>query len=422
MQQKHYTKKIIAYYAVVTLITILALLLYAQNTDFNTTPQSKSPSEIARQSLANNQKTEPKKLFLNTWRAVKNNYYDPTLNKQDWSRWKKRYVDKIQTEEDSYVAINSMLASLNDPYSRFLSPNEYKEQTSSIDSKLNGIGINITTVAGKIIVVNTLEGTPASKKDIKPGDLILTVDGTDVQGMGISSVATLIRGEIDTKVRLEILRDKRKFSVDIVREEIKIKNIKSKILDEDIGYIQILSFIGADASNEFLEAMNKTRDTKALIIDLRGNTGGLLPNALFIANLFIDNGNIVSIVDRNGIKTNMNAQRGMTMVDKPVVILIDQATASASEILSGALKDYKKAILVGEKTYGKGMIQRIIPMPNHTGMNLTIAKYLTPNGTDINQKGINPDFEVAYTQKDFLSNKDPQLDKAKSLLEPAIKH
>ena len=201
-----------------------------------------------------------------------------------------------------------------------------------------------------------------------------------------------------------------------MRKEIKIKTVKSSVIDKNIGYIQISSFIDSTTPNEFLEALEKTKDTQGLIIDLRGNTGGLLPNAVFIANLFIPKGNIVSIVGRNGYKYDINAQDTEFSIKKPTVVLVDGNSASASEILSGALKDYNKAKLLGTTTYGKGMVQKIIPMPNETGLNLTIAKYLTPKGTDINKKGITPDIQVEFSLKDVKTNNDAQLQAAKNVL------
>ena len=213
---------------------------------------------------------------------------------------------------------------------------------------------------------------------------------------------------------------KQKLHKTIARDEIKIKNIKADIIDKDIGYIQIVSFISSDMTAEFVEALDKTKNCQGLILDLRGNSGGLLPNAVVIADMFLTQGHIVSVVDREKQKSDIDAQNKTYAINKPVVILIDEGTASASEILSGALKDNRKAILVGKKTFGKGMIQKIYPLPNQTGMNLTIAKYLTPKGYDINQKGITPDYEVDYTETDFLKDKDPQLDTAKRIMHKLI--
>ena len=370
--------------------------------------------------LINKEQTESKKLFLKTWKIIKSKYYDPTLNGQDWSKWSNRYIDQIKNDEDAYVAINTMLASLDDPYSRFLSNKEYAEQSTNIDAKIVGIGVNIMSIDGKIVIISVVDGTPAAKAGINAGDIILKANSQNVSGKDVGDVASIIRGEENTYVSLELLRKKQKLSKKIKREEIKIKNIKAKIIENNIGYIQIVSFISSDMTTEFVEALDKTKNCKGIILDLRGNTGGLMPNAVVIADMFLTQGHIVSIVDREKQMSVINAQSKPYAINKPTVILIDQATASASEILSGALKDNQKAILVGKKTFGKGMIQKIYPLPNQTGMNLTIAKYLTPKGYDINKKGITPDYEIEFSENDFWKNKDPQLDKAKAIIKKLI--
>lgn len=356
------------------------------------------------------------KLFDNTWKIVRDNYYDSNMNAQLWGRWRDHYHGKIKTDEDAKVAIDTMLASLDDPYSKFMSKSEYLEQNNSINSKITGIGVNISSVAGKIRIVNVMEGTPAQFANLLPEDIILAIDGKEVNGLSLSEVANLVKGPENSFVNLTILRNKDKLIKRVMRKEIKIKTVKSSVVDKNIGYIQITSFIGSTTPNEFLEALEKTKDAEGLILDLRGNTGGLLPNAIFIANLFIPEGNIVSIVGRNGYKYDINAQDTELNINKPTVVLVDGNSASASEILSGALKDYNKAKLLGTKTYGKGMVQKIIPMPNETGLNLTIAKYLTPKGSDINKKGISPDIEVAISINDVKNNNDSQLQVAKNVL------
>lgn len=403
--------------AYIVIIFLISLTLY--NFICAQSKMAKRP-DYDKGFLINKESTEPKRLFLKTWRIIKTKYYDPSLNNQDWNKWNRHYVDKIKTEEDAYVAINSMLASLDDPYSKFLNSQEYMEQNTNIDAKIVGIGINIMSIDGKIMIISVIEDTPAYKAGIKAGDIILKANNTDVSGKSVSEVASLIRGKIDTTVKIELLRKKQKFFKTIKREEIKIKNVKSEILDKNIGYIQILSFISSEVTSEFVEAIENTQDCQGIIMDLRGNTGGLMPNAVVIADMFLPQGHIVSIVDREKQKSVIDAQSKQYAINKPLVILIDEGTASASEILSGALKDNQKAVLVGKRTFGKGMIQKIYPLPNQTGMNLTIAKYLTPKGIDINKKGITPDYEVDYTDSDFFNNKDPQLDEAKKIIKKLI--
>lgn len=404
-------------FSYITIIFLISIALY--NFLFTRSSELTKP-KLDTDTLINKQATEPKRLFLKTWRLIKTKYFDSTLNGQDWSRWSKHYVDQIKTEEDAYVAINSMLASLDDPYSRFLNKEEYAEQNVNIDAKIVGIGVNIMSVDGKVLIISVVDGTPASKAGIKAGDIILKANGVDVSGKDVGDVAALIRGELGTTVNIELLRKKQRMTMTIKREEIKIKNIKADVVDKNIGYIQIVSFISSDMTSEFVDALDKTKDCQGLILDLRGNTGGLLPNAIVIADMFLTQGHIVSVVDREKQKAVIDAQSKQYAINKPVVILIDEGTASASEILSGALKDNQKAILVGKRTFGKGMIQKIYPLPNETGMNLTIAKYLTPKGYDINKKGILPDYEIAYTESDFLKNKDPQLDEAKKIMHKLI--
>ncbi len=360
-------------------------------------------------------------LFLEVWFSLKDEYLDKTHNKQDWLRWKNRYINRIENFQDAYVAIDSMVESLNDPYTRFLKPNEFEDQNMSIDAKLFGIGVNIAKINDDTVIVDVLENTPAEKSKMQIGDIIQKVNTTAIKGFTLRKVAELVRGEAGSTVSLTILRDKKKILKDITREEIELKSVKHKIIDKDIAYIKITNFISQDTAIEVAEALDATINTKGIIIDLRGNHGGLLPNAVLIANMFIQNGKIVSIVDRDGFQQDITAQKFNIHNEKPVIVLINRASASASEILSGALKDHKRAILVGETTYGKGLVQKIKRLPNKTGINITIAKYLTPAGTDINKIGINPDYKVELDKKHFEKKEDPQLDKAKLLIKTDIK-
>jgi len=393
-----------------------AITLFAANTFYIS---NHNPMLDNNQKSVDTTRISPQKLVDRSWLTIKNEYYDHNFNHQHWARWKNRYQGKIKTEEDAKVAIESMLASLDDPYSRFLTKEEFAEQNTSITSKISGIGVNIVNDAGKIKIINVIEETPAQFADIKADDIILAIDGKKVSGLSLAEVSNLVKGPINTFVSIDILRNNEKLNKKVIRKEIKIKTVKSSV-DKNIGYIQISSFISNSTPNEFLEALENTQDSEGLILDLRGNTGGLLTNAIFIANLFIENGKLVSIVGRNGYKYDVMAQDTNVHIQKPMILLVNGSSASASEILSGAMKDYRKAKILGTQTYGKGMVQKIIAMPNETGINLTIAKYLTPKGTDINKKGISPDIEVRFTAKDIDEKKDVQLETAKTLIKEMI--
>ena len=378
---------------------------------------TKTNAFYTRQALINNEEIAPQKLFDKTWKVISREYYEPSLNNQNWYRWREHYRNKIKTDEDARVAIDTMIASLNEPYTRFMPKKDFEDLTTSITSKIYGIGVNIYSNAGKIEIFNVMPATPADFAQLKQGDIITAVNGKDISGMNVSDVAAIVRGPENSVVELTILRNNKKLTKKIKRKEIKIKSVKSSVLDNHIGYIQILSFMSGTTPNEFLEALENTKNTDSLILDLRGNTGGLLDNAVFIADMFINNGTIVDIIYRNGYKKSIKAQDEHLGMHKPVVVLVNGASASASEILSGALKDTHKATLVGRKTFGKGLVQKVVPLPNQTGVNVTIARYLTPNGTDINKLGIKPDIEVGNEFDFFVGNqKDEQLEKAKEVL------
>lgn len=376
-----------------------------------------------RQSLVNTENIAPQRLFDKTWKVISREYYEPTLNHQDWSRWKSHYHGKIKTDEDARIAIDSMIASLNEPYTRFMPKKDFEDLTTSITSKIYGIGVNIYSNAGKIEIFNVMPATPADFAQLKQGDIITAVNGKNTNGMNVSDVAAIVRGPENSIVELTILRNGKKLTKKIKRKEIKIKTVKSSVVDNHIGYIQILSFMSGSTPNEFMEALENTKNADSIILDLRGNTGGLLDNAIFIADRFINNGTIVNIIYRNGYTKTIRAQGDNAPMQKPVVVLVNGASASASEILSGALKDYHKATLVGRKTFGKGLVQKVVPLPNSTGVNVTIARYLTPNGTDINKLGIKPDIEIGNEFDIVLNNgqKDIQLEKAKDILNNATR-
>ena len=403
-------------------ILVLTSILVLFSITYNNykTREIKRINDISEVNIINSKEVSSKELFLDSWQIIKSNYYKNNLNKQNWNKWKKRYIHQIKTDEDAYVAINTMLASLDDSYSKFMSKEEFMAQNSAINSKLYGIGINIASISGKIYIINVLENAPAYMAGIRSGDIILKVNGEDVNGQTIYHVARLIRGDVNQSLELELLRGSEKFSKTVKREEIKIKTIDYKKITDNIGYIRVSSFIGADTPKEFIIALNRLKDSKGLILDLRGNSGGLFQNAIMISNLFMKKGVIVNVIARQGKKNVYSAQSAGCIYENPVVVLIDNSSASASEILSSALRDNSRAVLVGTRTYGKGLVQKIFSLPNQSGMNLTIARYLTPKGVDINKKGIEPDFKVTFSHNDFINNIDPQLLYAQRYLEKLI--
>lgn len=368
--------------------------------------------------------SQPSDLYDNVWRLINIKYVDQTDNSQDWNTWRHKYDNYIKTDEDAYVAIETMVASLNDPYTKFLDPKDFSEETSSIKGSLKGIGIQIATKEGKLMVIAPIEDSPAEKAGLLADDEILEINGISTKGITIDKAADKIRGEEGTTVSLLVKRKDVVKTYSIVRKEIELKAVSTKVpnnvkLSDNVGYIRLSSFISKNAGKEFELALEKDKNKKGYIIDLRSNPGGLLTNAIYIANLLLKREVIVSTVDRDGYKETQRAC-GTPITNKPIVVLINKGSASASEILSGALKDNKRAVIVGEKSFGKGLVQEINRLPNNSGVNITIQKYLTPNGTDINKKGIDPDIVVELSDDDIKNKDDKQLKKADEILQDLI--
>ena len=367
---------------------------------------------------------QPSDLYDNVWRLINTKYVDPSDNMQDWNIWRHKYDKYIKTDEDCYVAIETMLASLNDPYTKFLDPKDFAEETSSIKGSLKGIGIQIATKDGKLMVIAPIEESPAEKAGLLADDEILEIDGVSTKGISIDKAADKIRGEEGTTVNLVVKRKDEVKNYSIVRKEIELKAVSIKVpndvkINDDIVYIRLSSFISKNAAKEFENILVQNKNKKGYIIDLRSNPGGLLTNAIYISNLLLSKGVIVSTVDRDGYKETQRAV-GKIVTQKPVVILINKGSASASEIMSGALKDNKRAVIIGEKSFGKGLVQEINRLPNNSGVNITIQKYLTPNGIDINKKGIEPDIVVELSDDDIKNKDDKQLKKANEVLQDLI--
>jgi carboxyl-terminal processing protease len=359
-------------------------------------------------------------IYDEAWNMIHDEYVDGTFNGQDWSHWRHYFQGKLKDPDDAYVAVATMVASLNDEYTRFLRPRDMKEQTMSIDSHLYGVGIQISVRDSKLLVMSTIEGTPAEAAGLLPKDIITRINGQETAGMSVEDAADRIRGPKDTYVTLTIKRGGTFLEKKLARAEIKLKSVFTRPMDDKrIGYVRLSSFISETMLSEMEDIMRQMRDKQALIIDVRGNYGGLFTNAVEIADMFLERGNIVSIVDREKERRMYDAHPG-ALFRRPVVMLVDGGSASASEILSGAMKDNHRATLIGTQTFGKGLVQKINTLSDGSGMNITISTYLTPNGTFINKKGIEPNIVVHYTEADFRAQRDPQLKRAVTFLESQL--
>ena len=363
----------------------------------------------------------PIDLYDTVWKLIDSKYVDETKNNQDWKKWRHKYDKVIKTNEDAYVAIETMVASLNDPYTKFLDPKEYAEESSSIKGSLKGIGVQIGFKDGKLTVIAPIEDTPAEKAGIQAGDEILEIDGKSTENISLEKASEQIRGEEGTFVKRKNVAPK---IYNVQRAEFQIKSISQKLPDDivmpqDIGYIRLSSFISRTAAVEFNKILKASKDKKGFIIDLRSNPGGLLRNAIEISDMFLNECVIVSTVDRIGYIDNTRAKDGVE-TDKPIIVLINKGSASASEIFSGAIKDNHRGIILGEQSFGKGLVQEVNSLPDSSGINITIEKYLTPSGTDIHKKGITPDIVVELTEENIKNKDDVQLKKAIEVLQNVI--
>ena len=383
------------------------------------------------------QKVAPERLFVNSWRTIKAVYIDPTMNNQDWNRWKKRYLKKIKTNDDVIVAVNSMLSSLNDTNSEFVNSKKFRLQSDYIKensepaikfkmdfirNKKNRIPVKVllTTVAG---VVSKAEVITSSDSYNEPriNDQIIKIDGYPLFGMEMNAAIKLIKGKNSIQ-RLEIIRKGKLITTTSLKGSMDIDKICSRLLPENILLINVYTLMEYNSIKSFMTLLNTYPDIKGIIIDLRGNVGGLFPNAIDFADVFVDNGIITTIKYRNGYKIDVKSQNTYNLPKKPTVILVDKRTASACEVFAAALKYNNQAILVGTDTYGKTSIQRIIPMQNNMGINLTIAKYLVNKNSDITKKGIEPDYTVSLSAENVLNNDDKQLKKAVEIINRTAKN
>ena len=334
----------------------------------------------------------------------------------------KEYVDEVNQSESMDSAINGLLQSL-DPYSAYMSPEIFNEMQTETSGEFGGLGIEVGMESGVVKVISPIDDTPASKAGIKAGDYIVKINDTQVQGKSLSEAVDLMRGPVGSGIELTIRRrgEKKALIFNVIREVIQIKSVKADLLEKNIGYVRLTSFnenSGKQIERE-IKKLEKNDSVKSYILDLRNNPGGLLSQAIKISDFFLENGEIVSTKSRKASENRKwFAKKGDLTNGKKLIVLINYGSASASEIVAGALKDHKRAILLGESSYGKGSVQSIIPLKNKGAIRLTVAKYYLPSGKSISEVGVSPDIEIGEENEDFRikTETDNQLDYAIKLL------
>jgi carboxyl-terminal processing protease len=341
--------------------------------------------------------TEEQKLLLQSWRIVNQSYVDETFNHQNWWMLRQKLVQKpMKDREAAYDVIDEMLATLDDPFTRLLRPEQYRSLQVSTSGELSGVGlqINLDPKTHLVQVIAPLAGSPAAAADIEPRDYILEIDGVDTKTLTLDQAAATMRGKIGTKVALKIQNHENNSirNLSLTRDRIALNPVYAQLdRDKQIGYIRLTQF-SANAAQEIAHSVAKLekQGAKSYILDLRNNPGGLLQSGVEVARLWIDKGTIVYTVNRQGTLGSFDSNE-QVLTNAPLVVLVNSGTASSSEILAGALQDNGRALLIGEKTFGKGLIQSLFELPDGAGLAVTVAKYETPAHKDINKLGIEPD-------------------------------
>ncbi|MFN6569729.1 carboxyl-terminal processing protease CtpA [Dendronalium sp. ChiSLP03b] len=363
--------------------------------------------------------TQEQKLVSEVWRIVNRTYLDGTFNHQNWATVRQKALEKpLNDQKATYGAIQRMLKSLDDPFTRFLDPEQYRSLQVNTSGELTGVGLQIALnpQTGRLEVVSPIAGSPADKAGIRPRDRILKIEGISTENLTLDEAAARMRGPIGSLITLSIERDgEGETEVRVVRDRIALNPVVAELRvspqGTPIGYLRLTQF-NANASMELAHAISslEKKGAAAYILDLRNNPGGLLQSGIEIARLWLDSGTIVYTVNRQGIQGSFESF-GPALTDDPLVILVNQGTASASEILAGALQDNGRAQLVGETTFGKGLIQSLFELSDGSGLAVTIAKYETPKHRDINKLGIKPDtviIQAALTREQIATEADLQ--------------
>ena len=362
-------------------------------------------------------------LFVNKGLTANENFYDKIdLFSEVLDKINKEYVDEIDQNKVMDSAINGVLQSL-DPYSAYMSPEMFNSMQTETSGKFGGLGIEVGMEAGVVKVISPIDNSPASEVGVKAGDYIVKVNNIQVQGKSLTEAVDLMRGPVGSDIEITIRRRgiKKALIFKITRKVIEVQSVKSKTIDNKVGYIRLTSFnenSSAQIKDKIIE-INKNKKIKGFILDLRNNPGGLLSQAIKISDFFLDSGEIVSTKSRKKSENRKwFARKGDVIKGKPLIVLTNYGSASASEIVAGALKDHKRAIIIGENSYGKGSVQSIIPLKNNGAIRLTISKYYLPSGKSISEVGVTPDIEISEANEDFKMNTktDNQLNFALKLL------
>ena len=334
----------------------------------------------------------------------------------------KEYIDDINQSEAMDAAINGVLQSL-DPYSAYMSPESFQNMQTESSGEFGGLGIEVGMEHGVIKVISPIDNSPASKVGVKAGDYIVKIDDIQVQGKSLTEAVDLMRGKVGTDIEITVRRrgEKKALTFIITRDIIKVASVKSRIIDEKTGYLRLTSFNenSSDQIKDKIKEFNKNENIENYILDLRNNPGGLLSQAIKISDFFLNHGEIVSTKSKRKYENRKwFAKKGDILNANTLIVLINYGSASASEIVAGSLQDHKRAILVGESTYGKGSVQSIIPLKNDGAIRLTVSKYYLPSGKSISDVGVTPDIEVSENSEEFKLNTktDNQLNYALKLL------
>ena len=361
----------------------------------------------------------PKEVMDEAWQIVFRDYLDTNglYNEADWKGLRRDVLTKSYgSTKDAYEAIRGMLSSLDDPYTRFMDPREFKEMEIDTSGELSGVGIQLSVDKDtkQLVVVSPIDGSPASRAGVQPKDVITAIDGTSTRGMTTEDAVKLIRGPVGTKVTLELQRSSGAVvSVDLIRDRIELHAVDTRLNTapdgRKVGYIRLKQF-NANAAKDMREAITdlKEQGAEGFVLDLRSNPGGLLMASVEIARQWLDEGVIVSSQTRDGVNDVKKAS-GRALTEAPLVVLVNEGSASASEILSGAIQDNNRGTIVGKTTFGKGLIQSVRPLSDGSGMTVTIAKYLTPKGHDIHKNGIKPDVIAGLSEAQARSLKFEEL-------------